>query len=121
MGAKCPVVVRGQHFDSIGEAAEHFGVCRTTVSQMLARRGDLDRLGLPRVRQFGRKPARPAETVIFGVRFESRCAAARALGFDRKTIRKVVNGKAIPSTREAVYAALLRWQMKRDQQGVGRR
>lgn len=109
MGVVCPVVVRHQHFPSMKEAAAHFGVGSSAVSQMLRRRGDLERLGLgPGVEVGKGRPARPEETVLFGVHFASRCAAARALGLNRKTVRAVALGVASEVQREKVLAALMR-------------
>ena len=110
MGDVCPVVVRGQHFESMKAAAAHFGLCPTAVSQALRRRGDLDTLGLPpgAAHRGKMRPRRPVRTVLFGVDFESRSAASRDLQINRSVIRRVANGTGTSSEQQLVYAALMR-------------
>lgn len=113
MGTPVPVVVRGRRFPSVKACAEAFGVTPSAVSHRLSRVGHLDGLGLPRDMSYVR-PARPVETIIFGVRFESRVAAAAALNVQRFVIADVARGTAGPKRRENVYAALMRWQARQE-------
>jgi len=109
MGASNPVVVRGVVYSSQKEAAEALGVGQSAIAQALIRRGHLDFVGLegrPYLRGIA-KPARPVGTVIFGHRFESRSAAAKALNVSRATVRRIANGEH-SKMRDEVYASLLR-------------
>lgn len=109
-GNCCHVIVRGQHFDSMKEAAAHFGLSPTAVSQALRRRGDLETLGLPSgtARRGRTKPRHPVRTVLFGVSFESRCEASRELNISRTVIRRVATGAGSDAETQRVYAALMR-------------
>lgn len=80
------LVIRGQVFATVQEAARHFGLAEETVHAAL-RKGRLDTIGLGRPAQ---RPT-PMPVVIAGRRFASCDDAAKAFGVCRTTIWKAVD------------------------------
>lgn len=79
---KCPVVIRGVHYESQKEAAEALGVHPCTIQKAL-NEGRLEAVGLF---DNNRVPV-----TIRGVRYSSMTAAAKAFGINQSVVRRAAN------------------------------
>lgn len=94
------VTIRGVTHPTVKAAADRHGVTPDAIYQAL-RRGTQDRVGLKAVRPTGRSCSRPVKLGPF--LWESRRAAAKALGMKENTLSKrLVAGRLDPLIREAI-------------------
>lgn len=94
------VSIRGVVYPTVRAAADQFGVTPDAIYQAL-RRGTQDRVGLKSIRPTGKSCSRPVGLGPF--MWESRRAAAKALGMKENTLSKrLVAGRLDPLIREAM-------------------
>ena len=88
-----PVRINGVDYASVREAAEDIGLAISTIYGAIED-GRTESVGF-------RKGNGGKETVVDGVTYPSRQAAAKALGLHKDTIRKRFNRKPRPSRKTA--------------------
>ena len=88
--------MRGKRFSSTRKCAEHFGVTRQYVSQLL-NAGRIDELGLLKrgTAYMGNANGRSRAVTIDGVHYESITAARKALGLSRDKIYYLVGKRQV--------------------------
>lgn len=104
----CPVIIGGQHYDSIRLAAKALGVDPTVVVYHLDRYGHAERAGKgQKGHKTGRTPPNARQVVVGGRRYPSMSAAARDLGVSLSTVSNWLQGR-YRNTAEALMNAAMR-------------